>query len=400
MLARKLEPGELWRSRLNMAVAFEGCFDMAAEREKAKTDQADPAEDHWGAFPEGETEPVSSFVMNLYDVRFDGHTVKMGGVGGVATLPAHRRGGGVRACMKAAFRDLYDRGFAFSALYPFSTAFYRQFGFENGEPCRLWEVPLKDLPKADVGGKVRQLFPGDDLSPLLDVYDQMYGSVNLSVVRKAYDKALEKDNFFDQKRWIFLWEDEAGRPGAFLIGGRDGETLNCRTDFSARNGLLFRDARSLTGLLSFVRGAFLSNFETLRFGVPGYLDLSNLIPEVAGAGGNSYFNGMVRAVNAELVLKLCRCEGEGTAVLRVSDPMLPENNDAFRLTFAPDRENRVERVKDEPDVSLSVGELGQLLCGVKTWRDLPWMPGVEVRGTAGALRRIFYHKPCHILDLF
>ena len=30
---------------------------------------------------------MSNFVINDYDVRFDGHACKMGGIGGVATLP-------------------------------------------------------------------------------------------------------------------------------------------------------------------------------------------------------------------------------------------------------------------------------------------------------------------------
>lgn len=400
MLARKLKPEELWRSRLNMAVAFESGFAMEEEREKAKTDKADPQADHWGAFPEGEESPVASFVMNLMDARFDGHVVKMGGVGGVATLPPYRRGGAIRACMKAAFRDLYDRGFAFSSLYPFSTAYYRQFGFENGALCQLWSLPLEALPRSSDGGRVRQLFPGDDLSPLLDVYEQVYQSVNLSVPRKVYDESLEKANLFEQKRSIFVWEDETGRPGAFLIGGRDGEVLNCRTDFSQRNGLLFRDARSFTGLLSFVRTAFLANFEKIRFSAPACWELSGLIPEVSDSGHEFFFNGMVRAVNAELALSLCRCQGEGSLALQVSDPLLPENNGTFRLSFAPGRENQVERVSDAPDLSLGVGELAQLLCGVKAWRDLPWMPGVAVHDPGAPVEKVFYQKPCHILDLF
>ncbi len=400
MYARKLKPNELWRSRLNMAVAFEGCFDLEKEQEKAKTEKADPRADHWGAFPEGEEFPVASLVMNLYDVRFDGHEVKMGGVGGVATLPAHRRGGAIRACMSASLQDLYQRGFAFSALYPFSTAYYRQFGFENGEICWFWEVPLKNLPKGDAGGRVRQLFPGDDLSPLLDVYDQVYGNRNLSVLKKQYDEGLEKDDFFQQQRWIFLWEDETGRPGAFLIGGRDGEVLNCRTDFPARNGLLFRDARAFTGLMSFVRTAFLANFEKIRFTVPSFVELSSLIPEVTAPGREFFFNGMVRAVNASLALELCACRGEGAVAVKVSDPVLPENNGVFRLSFAPGRKNQVERIEGEPDVALGPGELAQLLCGIKGAEDLPWMPGVEVLRPEAPLGRVFYKKPCHILDLF
>lgn len=400
MIARKLKPEEQYLSGLNMAVAFEGGFDLEKERAAAGEAKADPHADHWGAFVENEENPVASFVMNKFTVRFDGHIVKMGGVGGVATLPAHRRGGAIRACVKASFRDLYDEGYLLSALYPFSTAFYRQFGFENGQPVSLWTIPLADLKLSDVGGRVRQLFPGDDLSPLLKVYNAFYGDCNLSVVREVYDPNLEKDNLLEQKRYIFVWEDETGEPGAFLIGGRDGDVLNCRTDFSAKNGLLFRDARALRGLLYFVRTAFLSNFRSIRFAVPSFVNILSLIPEATSLECKWFLNGMLRVVNVEEALKLCRCRGAGEITVQVTDPLLPENNGIFRLTFAPGRENRVERVGAAPDVSLNIGDFSALLCGVRSADELDWMPEAKVENPAAPLGAVFYKKPCHVLDLF
>ena len=112
MFARKLTPQEYWRASLNMAVAFESGFEYENEREKVR--EADPKEDLYGAFHQEGEPPVASLVMNKKEVRFDGHTVKMGGVGGVATLPAHRRGGAIRVCMEESLRDLYREGYALS----------------------------------------------------------------------------------------------------------------------------------------------------------------------------------------------------------------------------------------------------------------------------------------------
>lgn len=400
MNARKLKPEEQYLSGRNMAVAFESGFDLEKERNAAGEAKADPHADHWGAFPEGETTPAASLVMNKYLCRFDGHTVKMGGVGGVATLPAYRRGGAIRACMQASLRDLYDSGFLLSALYPFSTAFYRKFGYENGQLCTLWTLPLSDLKAPDVGGRVRQLFPGDDLSPLLAVYNSVYENCNLSVVREVYDESLHKDNLLEQKRYIFVWEDENGKPGAFLIGGRDSEVLNCRTDFSARNGLLFRDARALQGLFFFLRTAFPANFRAVRFGAPSYFNLLSLFPEAASMESSLVVNGMLRVVNAEEALRLCRCRGKGSLTLELSDPILPENCGTFRLSFAEGQENRVERTEEAPDISLPIGEFSALLCGVRGAGELPWIPTAKVENPSAPLASVFYRKPCHVLDLF
>ena len=400
MQARKLKPEERYYSGLHMAVAFEGGFDLLKERAAAREAKEDPRADCWAAFLENQPMPVASFIMNKYRSRFDGHIVKMGGVGGVATLPAHRRGGAIRACMQASFRELYDSGFVLSSLYPFSAAYYRKFGFENGQPCHLWTLPLSDLNVPVVGGKVTELFPGDDLSPLLTVYNAMYENCNLSVVREVYDPDLEKENLLEQKRYIFVWEDEQGVPGAFLIGGRDGEVLNCRTDFSARNGLLFRDARALLGLLHFVRTAFIANFQAIRFSTPAHVNILSLFPEAASMDCKLFLNGMLRVVNAQEALKLCRCRGEGSLTLKLTDPLLEENNDTFQLTFAPGRENRVERVASEPDALLPIGDFSALLCGVRNAEELSWMPETAVKNLDAPFDSVFYHKPCHVLDLF
>ena len=400
MHARKLNPNENYLSRRNMAVAFEGEFDFEKELEKSKTEQPDPLSDHWGAFVGSPQDPVASIVMNKMDVRFDGHVVKMGGVGGVATLPGYRRGGLIRACMEASHRALYDEGFVFSALYPFSTAFYRQFGYENGALTYAWTIPVKDLPKADAGGRVYQLLPGDDLSPLLQIYNAFYEGVNLAPLRKEYSSELREKNFLDQKRSIFVWEDESGTPGAFFIGGRKGETLNCRTDFAEKNGLLFTSPRALLGLLSFVRTAFIANFEQIYFAAPAFADLSPLLPETTGAECKAFPNGMVRVVNVERALALCRCRGEGTVTVEVTDPLLPENNGVFRVRFAPGKENTVEKGDFQPDMVLPIQAFSVLLCGVRGMEDVPYLQGVEIRNADAPLVALFYRKPCHILNLF
>lgn len=405
MYARKLEPNEIYLSRRNMAVAFDGEFDFEKELEKSKTEQADPSGDHWGAFLGSPQDPVASIVMNKMDVRFDGRLVKMGGVGGVATLPGYRRGGAIRACMEASHRALYDEGFVLSALYPFSTAYYSQFGYENGAPSYAWTIPVSDLPKADVGGRVCQLLPGDDLSPLLDVYNKCFQEVNLSALRKEYSRELRETNFLNQRRSIFVWEDENGTPAAFLIGGRKEETLNCRTDFSEKNGLLFTSARSLLGLLSFVRTAFAANFEKLYFVTPAFADISPLLPETTGVECKMFPNGMVRVVNVEKALRLCRCRetrsfGEGCVTVKVLDPMLAENDGVFRVSFAPGKENIVEKGDFTPDVVLPIGRFSALLCGVRGMEDVPFMTGVELKNPAAALECLFYKKPCYMLNLF
>ncbi|RKJ39948.1 GNAT family N-acetyltransferase [Acutalibacter sp. 1XD8-33] len=399
MFARKLRPDEFWRAELNMAVAFESEFDWKKEREKLA--QTDPLADLYGAFLQEGEPPAASLVMNKKQVRFDGHILKMGGVGGVATLPSYRRGGAIRACMEASLRDLYDGGYALSHLYPFSTAYYRQFGYAPASQTLRWTVNLEDLKRLpQAGGSVRQLLPGDDLSPLLDVYNQMYGDTNFSCLRNVFDKELTEKDPLTQKRWTFLWSDSSGVPGGFLVCARKGEALHCVPEFAMKNALLFTNAQALTGLLNFVHHAFLANFREIHFVVPSHIDLTALLPELSDINYKPVLNGMARAVNAETLLRLCKCRGQGRLNIQTTDPILSENNATFSLSFMPGEENQVERTAAEPDVTLDVGNLAVLLGGARDTSSIAMTPDIVVHTPAADLDQVFYRKPCHILDLF
>lgn len=401
MFARKLQPKEYWRASLNMAVAFESPFQYEKELEKSQTAKEDPLEDFYGAFTgEGEP-PVASVIMNKKQVRFDGHIVKMGGVGGVATLPAHRRGGAIRACMEASLGDLYQQGYALSHLYPFSTAYYRQYDFAPAGKTLRWRVKLQDLKHLpDVGGRIRQLMPGDDLGVLSEIYNRAYGNINFSCLREAFDKDLEGGKPLGEKRWIFLWSDDQGIPGGFLIGSRVKDTLHCVTDFSNGDGLIFVNARALVGLLNFVHRAFLANFADIEFGIPDHIDLSGLLPEISGMDCKPVLNGMARVINVETLLKLCRCKGQGKLTFRVRDKIISENNDTFLLDFAPGRENLVRRICGSGDMELDVGNLAVLLGGCRGADSIAMTPDIQVNTPDAEFSQVFYQKPCHILDLF
>ncbi len=66
----------------------------------------------------------------------------MGGVGGVSTLPPLPEKGRHPRLHAKRFSEHVSGGLCLSFLYPFSTAYYRQFGFENGAACQTWTLPI------------------------------------------------------------------------------------------------------------------------------------------------------------------------------------------------------------------------------------------------------------------
>ena len=103
-----------------MAVAFEGDYDLekakeSAARERAEEEKREDARNRcFGTFLDDDETICGVVNSREYLCRFDGGTYKLGGVGGVSTLPQYRRGGVIRACMTASLKDMYANDFTFA----------------------------------------------------------------------------------------------------------------------------------------------------------------------------------------------------------------------------------------------------------------------------------------------
>lgn len=410
MIVRLLRPEEAWKADIAKAVAFEFGIDMEKKKEEcASPKQKEP---YAGTLPHDARSPMTWAAMadddetlygcigvDAFPARFDGHTCLMGGVGGVATLPQYRRHGAIRGCMQSAFADMYSNGYLLSALYPFSFYYYRKFGYEAGGTLITWTIDMAAIDLPDVGGSIEQLLPGDDLSPVNEVYNAAAANWNLSSVREVFDADLAKENTLEKKRYLYLWRDDAGVPGGFILFTKKDGVMDCMTNFGMANGLMFRDARALTALLRFAK-AFAADYRAIRLTLPEDIRIDAFVSEHTKVQRDVGCNGMVRIVNVQRALELCRCEGEGTLRIAVTDPMLPQNEGVWEIAFAPGEPNRVARTDQPADAEMPVGVFSQLLLGIRCANDLPMIPAVYVRNPDAPFAKVFIRKVCRMLDLF
>lgn len=396
MRARLSRPDEMYKIDLINCVAFEGPW----EPPKPKTGEEDkqPGDMYWWISEDGDDFCGCIGVLPA-KVRFDGHVVGMSGIGGVATLPQHRRKGAIRVCMNASLADMREKGDVFSVLYPFSRAYYRQFGYEDGASVHVWTVKLSAIRLPDVGGSIRLVLPGEDLSDVRRIYEECAKDWNLSFEQCRYLKEIEKHSWMKEKRYLYVWSDENGVPGGMMMFSKVNRVMDCRMEFGKPNQMLFRDARALTALLNFAK-TFAADYDAVRFVVPQGVRVQSLISEGNDAQCETCFNCMARLVNVPRALELCKTAGEGEIVIGVKDDILAENDGAWKVIFNADGENRVEKTDAAADVEMPVGELTQLLLGVCGAGDLPMMPRAKVNNPAAPLEKIFFEKPCHIIDLF
>lgn len=407
----------MWRSSLVQSICFEFPFNLAEAKQKAQAmtskDKSVKIEEEkipssnlpdttcWGVFSDDESILMGNIIVNNYSANFDGKLVRMGGIGGVATLPQYRHMGVIRSCFQKALLDMYENDFVLSALYPFSRTYYRQFGYENGPYMREITINLASLKTQFVGGSIQQLLPGDNTQVLLEIYREFYQKYNFAVYRKEYDKELNLDSLLEQKRYIYVWRDENGVPRGFCIAKKtENRVFNCVNSFVLHNAFLALDARAYQALFHFIRTSFASDYSTIQLSVPNNVHLDSLIVASNGLEINLYYNGMIRVINCQKALELSHYKGNGSIIMEIIDDQIPQNNGIWRIDFADGKSQLVTKTTQCPDISLPVSAFSALICGIRTAEDLSMMPEVIVYNTMAPFASIFYTKPCHITEFF
>ncbi len=296
-----------------------------------------------------------------YTIRYGAHTVPMWGVGGVASLPETRRQGNIRALFDAGLAQMWEQGVVFSALYPFSHPYYRQYGFELVTTRNLIKVPLADFAGYRGGlGMVCQWMPGQDDAPLRAVYDAFTQGCNLAVVRQdAHWRNLLDVDPYTKRQYTYTWQDDAGTVRAYMVlvvrnqpGGKE---------LFARE-IAFTDRDALTGLFGMLRSMDAA-YSDFVWAAPEWLHPLRLFPEPYHVECKIDTAGMARVVRVEDALRLCPYpDVPGAFVIGVEDPQLPQNQGAWRVTYGGGSA-RVERAQEKAVVTLGIPALTELLMG-------------------------------------
>ena len=327
---------------------------------------------------------------------FVGQPVRVGGIGGVSTLPQYRRRGGIRACFEALLPELYRREYDFSYLYPFSTAFYRKFGYECCVQKQLVTVDLRLLRTSYFEDTYRLAEPGRDLSEDVCAVDQAwYRAYNMSVLhgRSDYRWVTGLDPAAGDK-YLYVWYDN-GAPSAYVRFQPEGDTLQCdRFRFTSARGF-----RALLGLLQTMS----TDRSHARFYLPESKALRYLLPEwsLGAVRWQLLCGGMVRVVRVREVLEKAKCIGTGRVTLEITDHQIPENTGVYRVSFRDGRVTQAARTDAAPDAALTIPALSALISGVCSFTEAAqWMPGAELKTPNPALDQLFYKKEMFIEEDF
>lgn len=342
------------------------CFTYTTSEEDLAPKEMSPEKLHeiQGVLDEDGT-LLGAMTQISFDCRFEGHTTKLLGIGGVVTDPAERGRGAIRQLFEEGLPRLRSEGFVLSALYPFSHQFYRKFGYELGMVRRQAKFSpsslRKDLYRA--ASIKRVLADGPDHG-MPQVYEKYMQDKNLAVIRKEdYWKELRSGAPWKDYKHAYVLFDEAGEPIAYWVGkiekGGDGNALTI-------SDMAYTDRKGLEAILSMLRT--MNEVGEVRLTEPQDVDLRYLTADCYDVNEQIECAGMVRVVDVEKALALLPAPViPGRCVIQVEDQQIAENSGAFAVE-GDGKTLTIVRTEDVPDVKCSINGLSAMVVGAMDFR--------------------------------
>ncbi|MDR0442448.1 MAG: GNAT family N-acetyltransferase [Treponema sp.] len=380
-------------------------YNMRRDHSKEENQKADPlshpAHWAWGVF-EG-----SKLLAGMYEIdylmRFDGHNVKMSGIGGVGTLPEARKGGHVRRIFEKLLPEAYEKGVAFSCLTPFSHDFYRKFGYEISCARREISISMGELQEIKLPGEFIPVLPGDDAALLQEVHSAYIANLNHGICRDYWPDNRSWKNFTREEpcatgTFLYLWKDETGKARSYIKYKdvyQDGEHNMSVIE------LAFIDKNGLFGAMG-ITGGLSAQFENFKWAMPAFIDPFDFTGDAWSIEQKIDPRDMSRVVNIKAALELMRRPaGEGEYVIEVEDDNIKANNGKYLVEFGREG-TRVSFTGKNTHLHCDILTLSQLVTGYRSLENAMYsrQSGLEVYGNAETLKAVFTARPQHITEYF
>lgn len=329
---------------------------------------------YYGAFlDDGET---LFSQIEVYDKEcfYGSGILKCAGVGGVATKPEYRRRGGVRANFQKLFDDSAAEGYAISILYPFSTAYYRLFGYETAFKSAWASYEFSALGNIERSTSV-ELMTETTLDEMLELYNKIARNQNL-MYKRTTGQYFHTDPYKVKSYTYFALAPDGEKTGYVSLTPNRADSIILVTEIG------FLNKAALLTLLGFLR-TFDGNYKKIVF---DKLPLNSPVFDVIGdenkiAERKFYSSGSARILDLEKVLELnIYPEEKGAFVLKSVDECIERNNGTFKVEYENGKAVITKADAEEPDIILTAPALARLLLMREGLDEdaLGYIDGVEI----------------------
>ncbi len=330
-------------------------------------------------------ELVAACTWFPYPAWIGGAHLPTGALASVASAPAARRRGHVRALVAAGLRELHETGVGWSGEHPFDPRFYDAFGYHRVPSSVVLELPVGRLP-----GRARDVAfgPVEPTDPALRENRRAFASHrSFTLDRDASVGPAVSDDELPQ-RWRDLFDapnDEASPATAYRCEG--GYAIVATEGFGA-HGILhvvdaaWTDAAARARVLALLT-AWDGQVGRVRLELPVDDPLARRDGDERSRPRTPL---QVRVVDVATALAPLRSPAGagGTLVLELHDALAPWNDGRWRIETGP-AGCHVAPTRELPDATLDVGALTALLAGTPPAALL--MAG-EAEGDSQALRTL------------
>jgi predicted acetyltransferase len=314
---------------------------------------------------------VASMVLYPLTAFVRGQRVPFTGIGSVAVSPEHRRRGVGEACMKAALRELRQRGSHLSALYAFRGSYYRKLGYGVIEIVEQLAVAAANLMPSEEARRVRRLML-PDRPAVQALYERIATHGHFALARNP--------EWWSRRLWTYPgdWVVYEGKRRGQIEGYLYYDVENSRGPF--RLAITLAECAAATpeahrGLVGYL-ASLADQVEEIHYAAPAdhaWLSLlktaQNLRPgaEIGPFGdtGGVANGAMLRLVDVKGALELLPVgNGRGEIALEVEDPVFPQNARTWRVSA---RDGRLAVGSDAsrraPRLRASIDVLAQIVAG-------------------------------------
>lgn len=408
MIIRKIRPEEIKRTVQLFAASFEESIDISQSSmemyeeslKNPKTRDDFYCLEKYAAFEDDDRTMMSYFVAKPFPIHFDLNHCTMIGIAGVATLPQYRRRGGIRGCFELALKDMYKNNNDFSYLYPFSTAYYRKFGYELCCETVRYKIKLNYLPDFKVEGTChladQENNYKDEIQAIHQIWEKRY---NMMIENEDTEyKWLTQTDPYKEKRYTYLYINKEGIPKGYFHFktecNNESRDMNCFR-------FVYTDTEGLKGLLNLAK-SLSADHQHICFQIPTDQYIAPYLPEMSfGACSREYiFAGMVRVIHVENVLRKAIYIGSDSISITVKDPYIEENNKTFHVTFENNKAVSVDINQDPGDIVLNINDFSRLIVGGMETNQIDFLENVTINTDMEKLSKVFYKKPMMITEYF
>ena len=283
--------------------------------------------------------------------------------------------------MKEALRYMYKNGYTLSMLRPFSTGFYRKYGYVPIAEYAVYRLKTEPLSTYEKYYEICEMTE-EDKPELQELERSFYRDCNLCCPDEYYGMATD---------YRYTVKDENGRirgSTAFELNGHNNDNIEV-------SNLVYDGYKALSTLLSILHSFLEKGYiKATISNIPECYDLYTELNEHRDGAVSREIGqyGMGRVVNVAGAFEICTPRAPFEAVIKINDGIVEENDRAFRLTSDGSRV-KWEITDGRPDAELDIGAFSSLILGRNHSSEIPMLPGVTLHCEKEKLYPLFYKKP-------